>query len=184
MAKVTGPLMSMEASGAFGGTLVFANRLGKNVVRKLVTPSNPRSTGQTDARNMQRVAAACQHQANSMTTKGDGRLVTDKAAIAAITPAGQRWNSYFVKAIIGIGGVNYAAAQAAYALLTAGNKTTWDNAAAALTPAMLEVAQKVAVTNAAGTPISAGNAWYIYQYGLYVLGIASAPVAGTPPTYA
>lgn len=184
MAKVTGPLMSMTASGAFGGTLVFAQRMGKSVVRQLVIPANPRSAGQTDQRNAQRVTAACQAQANIMTTKGDGRTLTDKEEIAAITPSGQRWNSYFVQAMMGIGNVNYDAAQAAWAALTAGNHTTWDNAAAALTPAMSAVAQKVAVTNAAGTPISAGNAWYIYQYGLFKLGIAATPSATVPPTYA
>lgn len=184
MAKVSGPLMSMTASGAFGSTLVFANRLGKNVVRQLVIPANPRNAGQTAARNAQRVAAACQRQANLMTTHGGGRSVTDKAAITAVTPSGQRWNSYFVQGIIGAGALNFTAGQAAWAATSSGNKTTWDTAAAALTPAMAAVAQTIAVTNAAGTPISAGNAWYLYQYGLYKLGITTAPVAGTPPTYA
>lgn len=41
MAKVKGPLMSMEASGAYGGTLVFGQRKGSSVVRQLVTPANP-----------------------------------------------------------------------------------------------------------------------------------------------
>ena len=184
MAKVTGPLMSMQASGAFAGTLVFANRIGKNVVRQLVTPSNPRAAGQTTARNAQRVAAACQSLMNRLTTHGGGRSVTDKAAMAAICPSGQRWNSFFVKNIIGAGALNYAEAQAAYAATSSGNKTTWDAAAAALTPAMSAVNQTVAITNAAATPISDGNAWYIYQYGLYKAGITTAPVAGTPPTYA
>ena len=183
MAKVTGPLMSMQASGAFAGTLVFANRIGKNVVRQLVTPSNPRSAGQTIARNAQRVAAAGQHWANLTAEKGEARTVTDKVGVAAITPSGQRWNSYLVKAIIGAGAVNYDAATAAYALLSSGQKTAWDSAAGALTPAMPAVNQTVAVTGAAGTPMAAGEAWFHYQYGLYTLGKASLPT-GTPPTYA
>ena len=183
MAKVTGPLMSMSASGAFGGTLVFANRLGQNVVRELVTPSNPRTADQTAARNAQRVAAAAQHQMNVMLLVGPGRTLTDKEEVAAITPSGQRWNSYFNQAIIGIGRVNYTAATAAYGALSATQKTAWNDAAAALTPAMSAVAQKVAVTNADGTPIAAGQAWFYYQYGLYILGIATIP-GGTPPTYA
>jgi hypothetical protein len=183
MAKVTGPLMSMTASGAFGGTLVFANRLGSNVVRQLVTPANPRSVGQTDARNIQRVAAACQAQANAMTAINSTLTLRDKAEIAAITPSGQRWNSYFSQAIIGAGQVTYDAAVAAWGALSAPQKTAWEDAAAALTPAFPDVAQKVAVTNATGTPISNGQAWYIYQYGLYSLGLVALP-AGTPPTYA
>jgi hypothetical protein len=48
---------------------------------------------------------------------------------------------------------------------------------------MPAVAQKVALTNADGTAIVAGQAWFYYQYGLYILGIASLPGA-VPPTYA
>ena len=183
MAKVTGPLMSMTASGAFGGTLVYANRLGANVVRQLVTPSNPRSTNQTVARNIQRVAAAAQKQANAMTLILSGQTLTDKARIAAITPSGQRWNSYFNQAIIGIGQVNYDAAVAAWTALAAGEKTAWESAADALTPIFPDVAQKVAVTNADGTPITGGQAWFTYQYGMYILGLNPVPGA-TPPTYA
>lgn len=175
--------MSMSASGAFGGTLVFANRLGQNVVRELVTPSNPRSSGQTAARNAQRVAAACQKEANALLLNGEARTLTDKEEIQAITPSGRRWNDYFVQAILGVGRVNYTAAGVAYAALSAPQKSAWDVAAAALTPAMPAVAQKVALTNADGTAIVAGQAWFYYQYGLYILGIASLPGA-VPPTYA
>jgi hypothetical protein len=183
MAIVTGPLMSMEASGQFGKTLVFGNRLGKNVVRKLVVPSNPRSADQTTARNIQRVAAAGQHWANSTALVLDGESSTDKVLIAALTPSGQRWNSYLVFATIGAGQINYDAAFAIWDALAAGEQTAWDNAAAALTPAFPAVAQKVAVTNADGTPITGGQAFFHYMYALYVLGITTVPTA-TPPTYA
>ena len=33
MAKTTGPLFSMDASGKFGGALVFGKWKGRNVVR-------------------------------------------------------------------------------------------------------------------------------------------------------
>lgn len=183
MAKVTGPLMSMSASGAFGGTMVFSNRLGQNVVRQLVIPANPRSAGQTDARNIQRVTAACQKQANAMTLKGEGRTLTDKEELQALAPAGQRWNSFFVQSIIGAGDINYTAAEAAWTALTGGQQTAWETAANNLTPIFPDVAQYVAVTNAVGTPITGGKAWFIYQYGLYMAGVASLP-SGTPPTYA
>ena len=39
--------MSMDAAGAFGGTLVFGKWKGRNTVRQLVTPSNPQKAGQT-----------------------------------------------------------------------------------------------------------------------------------------
>jgi len=54
MAKVTGPLMSISASGTFGGTLVFAEWNGRAYVRERVIPTNPRSAMQTGIRSMWR----------------------------------------------------------------------------------------------------------------------------------
>jgi len=183
MAKVSGPLMSMGASGKFAGALVFATRLGQNVVRQLVTPGNPMSAGQMTARNLIRATGAMQRFTNLATTKGSGRTTTDKALLKYNAPSGQTWNSYLNKIVVGANAATAIAGQAAWAATTSGNKTTWDGAAAALTPVILAVAQKAA-GGVASTSLSAGNVWYLYQYGLYAAGLAPAPVAGTPPTYA
>jgi hypothetical protein len=182
MAKVSGPLMSMQASGKFGGSLVFGNRLGSNVVRLLVTPANPMSANQEIARNIIRVTGAGQHFANLCVLKGSGRLITDKALLVLNAPAGQTWNSFLVKLITGVTAATYTAATAAYAALTAPNRATWDAAAAALTPAILAVAQKAA-GGVASTPLAAGEVWFHYQYGLYAGGFITVPGA-VPPTYA
>lgn len=52
MALVTGPLLSLDARGKMGGALVFSNWKGRPTVRKLVTPSNPKSGAQTGQRAM------------------------------------------------------------------------------------------------------------------------------------
>lgn len=52
MALVTGPLLSIDARGKFGGSIVFSNWKGRPTVRKLVTPSNPKSGAQTGQRAM------------------------------------------------------------------------------------------------------------------------------------
>jgi hypothetical protein len=52
MAKVTGPLMSISASGTFGGTLVFSTWNGRAYVRKHVIPDNPKSAMQTGIRSL------------------------------------------------------------------------------------------------------------------------------------
>jgi hypothetical protein len=52
MAKVTGPLMSMSASGTLGGTLVFSVWNGRAYVRKHVIPTNPKTAMQTGIRSM------------------------------------------------------------------------------------------------------------------------------------
>lgn len=46
MAKVTGPLMSMTASGKLAGAIVFTVWKGIAVVRKYVTPKNPNTANQ------------------------------------------------------------------------------------------------------------------------------------------
>jgi hypothetical protein len=50
MAKLKAPLLSMEARGQLGKTMVFFPWKGINAVREYVTPSNPKTTLQTTQR--------------------------------------------------------------------------------------------------------------------------------------
>jgi len=50
MAIVKGPAMSLDASGSLAGAIVFSKWKGRNYVRQLVTPANPRSGAQTGFR--------------------------------------------------------------------------------------------------------------------------------------
>ena len=52
MAKVTGPLMSMDARGQLGKTLVFLGWKGLKTVRSYVIPANPKTAGQTAQRSL------------------------------------------------------------------------------------------------------------------------------------
>ena len=52
MAKVTGPLFSMGASGKIGNAMVFFSHLGRNVVRKWLVPRNAESVAQGDQRQI------------------------------------------------------------------------------------------------------------------------------------
>jgi len=52
MATVTGPLMSVDASGKFGGAMVFSKWKGRNYARKLVIPANPKAAKQVGVRAM------------------------------------------------------------------------------------------------------------------------------------
>ncbi len=172
----------MDASGGFGGTMVFGKWKGRNVVRNLVTPSNPNSTGQEESRNAIRVMGAGQHFANVTTQKRSGETVTDKQELISLAPSGQAWNGFLVKSGIGAGQLNYDAAETAYTALTSLEKGAWDTAAAALVPAIPPVNQ----TEEGGmpdTPMPAGQVFFHYVYALYVAGAAPAPT-GTPPTYA
>lgn len=50
MAIVKGPAMSLDASGSLAGAVVFSKWKGRNYIRQLVTPANPRSGAQTGFR--------------------------------------------------------------------------------------------------------------------------------------
>ena len=52
MVKVSGPMMSMDASGKLGDAVVFSKWKGRNYVRQLVKPANPKSGLQTGMRAM------------------------------------------------------------------------------------------------------------------------------------
>lgn len=52
MAKVTGPLFSMSASGTVGKTIVYSVWKGRAYVRERVIPTNPRSAMQLGVRAM------------------------------------------------------------------------------------------------------------------------------------
>lgn len=52
MAKVVGPLLSMDASGSIAGTQVYAKWRGVPYVRQKVTPANPKTADQTKTRSV------------------------------------------------------------------------------------------------------------------------------------
>jgi len=183
MAKVSGPLFSMEASGKFAGALVFGKWKGRPTVRQLVTPANPMSADQETARNAVRVLGAGQRFANLTLLMRAGETVTDKDELITLAPAGQAWNGYLVKSAIGTNQINYDAASALYTALAPAEKTAWDNAAAALVPPIPPVAQKAA----GGVPaanMTAGEVFFHYDYGLYMAGAQTAAPGAVPPVYA
>lgn len=183
MAKVSGPLMSMDASGGFGGALVFGKWKGRPTVRQLVIPANPKSAGQTVARNRVRTTGQAQKQVKLSAQVKTGETLTDKARLMAAAPSGYAWNGFLTDSMIGAGGLTYTAGQAAYAALTAPNRTAWEAAAAARVPAFFAAAQTVA-GGAAGTALTNGNVYFLQQYAMYVAGLDVAAPGATPPTYA
>ena len=181
MAKITGPLFSLTASGSVGKTIVYSAWKGRPYVRRLVIPMNPQNVAQTEVRNAMRTAAAGITWAHDTALVTTPPGITDKAAIAAITPDGFAWNGELLKGIVGTNLDNIQAAAALYDAFTT-EKATWVAAAAALTPAMLPAPQMDPL-GVPGTAWTAGKVFFCYRYGLYALGLAAVP-DGTPPTYA
>lgn len=181
MAIVREPLHSGAVSGSFGA-IVFAQTLGKSRARVKVKPRNPQTQLQMDTRNDMTVASKCVKFANNTAFKAPTQTRTDKERINAIKQGNTLWNTTFTKAINGKQMMNYDDAVVAYTALTAPQKAAWDVAAAALVPAISAVAQ-VDAGGVAGTPITAGQVFFTYVYGLYKLGLSTVPGA-TPPVYA
>lgn len=181
MAKVSGPLFSVDASGGYAGTVVFAKWKGRNYARQLVIPANPRSAGQEQARNDVRTAGSAQKFANANTQVRAGLTLNDKLEIMAVTPSGYAWNGFLVDSIIGAGRVNIAASEVLWTALTAPQKTAWNDAATALTAPLFGVAQTVA-GGGAGVAKTNGNVFFNYTYGLYAMGLVVVPGA-VPPVY-
>jgi hypothetical protein len=162
--------------------MVFSRTLGKNRCRQLVIPANPQTQDQQDTRNAMRVSAKVVKWANTTALKAPTQTLTDKARINAIRAANTLWNTTLTGAIVGEQMLNYEAAVVAYTALTAPQKAAWVAAAEALVPEIPIVVQ-VDADGVAGTPITAGQVFFTYVYGLYILGLSTEPGA-TPPTYA
>lgn len=180
MAKTTGPLFSLTASGTVGKTITYSNWKGRPYVRRRVIPLNPMLAGQMAVRNALRAIAQSIVWANLTTSVCPTSTPTDKLKIAAVTPDGLAWNGHFLGKAIGVNLDAYTAAQALWAAFTT-EKATWDAAALGLTPDMLGVPQ-VEEFGVPGTPLTAGNVFFLYRYGLYMLSLVVIPGA-TPPTY-
>lgn len=183
MAKVTGPLMSMDARGGFGGAIVFSAWKGRNTVRQLVVPANPKTANQVAARNMVRASGSAQKAVNGSVQIRTGQALTDKALLKLAAPNGYAWNGYLTDSMIGAGALNYTAGQAAWAALAAGEKAAWSVAADARVPAVFPAAQQIA-GGGAGVALTSGNVYFLQQYGLYVSGVYDTAPGAIPPTYA
>lgn len=124
MAKVTGPLMSMSASGKLADAIVFFTWKGRNVVRQWLKPSNPQTSEQGDRRII-----------IGGTGRAVGKIVPDSAfhqqlIDLELIPGGQTKQSYMVKYILD----NYIANATNYstelaAVIAHSASTDWGTAA-------------------------------------------------------
>lgn len=96
MAKVDGPLFSLEARGKIGNGMVFFPWKGRHAVRRWLKPTNPRDVNQKIIRQILASLGKC---VAAMETPGDVLANGSAAVVAwkAKTPAAQIWNAYFVK---------------------------------------------------------------------------------------
>jgi hypothetical protein len=166
MAKVTGPLFSVSASGKVADSVVFFGLKGQNVVRQWLKPANKMSNGQGDNRTYL-----------AGTGKAIGKIKAGKAIALQLTALGlikgvDSKQSYLVKYII----KNYLTSTTAYAAqLAAVTAHTASLAFGTMADALTIVDFKLPYSNVAT---------YEKRLGLYL--IAKALIAngltGTPYT--
>lgn len=92
MAKVTGPFMSLSASGTLAKTLTASIWKGRAYIRQRVIPLNPQSAGQQS----QRAALSAAGRSNSQVGLDSDVMVSAKAA----APTDQSWAGYLAGLMI------------------------------------------------------------------------------------
>jgi hypothetical protein len=152
MAKVTGPLMSMSASGTVGDTITFDKR---GFVRQRVIPANPQTDEQGNTR--QKLLAV----QKALAVMGAAVI----ALVKAIAPVSYRWNSYLLQQSLGPGSSAYDASVVAFNALTADQRDDWDDAAIAA-----GIVQQ-GITYATDAAVRPGLALFVVARALFALGI-------------
>lgn len=141
MAKVDGPLFSLEARGKMGDAIVYFPWKGRHVVRQLVIPVNPKSADQGDARlALGAIGRAC----SAVGSTNDYAM-----EVKGYMPDGQTWISTVVKYIIENklpNGTQFDSVHGDYVAHTA--KTDFDNEAAGLSLNEFDVSYKGATNKA------------------------------------
>ena len=161
MAKVVGPFLSLGARGTLANTLTASVWKGINTMRLKGTPSNPKTSGQMEARAF--------FAAGGKITKVADLTESLVVFVKSITPAQQSWASYFVREMLGTGNINIEAAKTQYN--TSGNATIkgyFDDAAAQVG------IEAVNLDGTSNTQVAPGLSLWAAYTAAYRLGAASA----------
>jgi hypothetical protein len=147
MSKVTGPLMSLDASGTIGKTVVFSKWKGQNYTRLRVVPLNKQTDDQQDVR----IKLGSVGYALSFCYVGEDPETDSNFVIAAreAAPAGQSWISNAVKKICGSAFSTFDDSSTDYGVLEAGDKTIYETAAGNLGLAAFTIAETGTVESVA-----------------------------------
>lgn len=168
MAKVTGPLFSLDARNKIGDAIVYSSWKGRNYVRVRIIPKNPKSDDQAEAR----LYVGSTGKNNKMIERATIAKPTEAVLLTQIkekTPSDQSWMSYFAKTQIGLAHANILAARDAWTALEAGSKALWVTAAASIPVTGFDIGYGVVVA------ITGGEQLFISATGGWLLGLAIVP---------
>jgi hypothetical protein len=152
MAKVTGPLMSMSASGTVGDTITFDKR---NFVRQRVIPANPQTAPQGNVRLALRAIQGALKRLGSNAIE----------QVKTLAPTSYRWNSFLLQAVIGPASANYDAGRVTFAALTSTEKGHWETEGG--TSGLVDST----IVYADAAPVTKGEALFLVCTALFALGI-------------
>src|SRR5574337_149397 len=126
MAKVSGPFMSLDASGTLASTITASKWKGRNYMRQRIIPANPKTDAQLTVRAiLGTLAKACHAVLTSFVdTMNVGSPFFTAARDGA--PSGQSWISWLQKVMNPL----FAARVTAYAALSGTIKGYYDASAA------------------------------------------------------
>ena len=126
MAKTTGPLLSISASGTVANTLTYVASRGQNIVRALVTPANPQTIGQSMARIVLVASGAMTSRMNlNQVGSADADAQNPKEYFTALRVAPQTWNSEFGRRAFPDGRTTFESDQDAWAGLDQAQMDAW-----------------------------------------------------------
>lgn len=156
MAKVTGPLMSIEASGQFAESIVFDKR---GFARGYTIPSNPRTNLQQATRLAMKAAQTAAKHLNA----------TKRARLQELL--GYRWNASLLSETLGMSLTNWNAANSEYETMGDGDRETVEALITTLNlPEVIRVPEYE-------TPVTTGAAFYAVFLAYNRLIAPAAPVA-------
>lgn len=106
MARVTAPLLSLDATQSVGGAMTFKHWRGYNIVNRKANPGNPQTSAQGEVRSYLAGGGKI-----TKTVDTTGNVASELREVA---PSGQSYLSFFVREILGGGNQNIQDAIAAY----------------------------------------------------------------------
>lgn len=162
--RLTGPGMSLSASGTFGKTITFSIWKGQPYGRLRVIPINRNTSAQQAVRSvLGTLAKACR----AVLTLANDTAVTPTGSqffidAVAIAPAGQSWISYLQK----VSNSEFAGNVTSYGVLDATHKGYWDDSAEGI--GMASYIDKKGVTHTAGEQL-----YHLAKFAVGYLGYSS-----------
>jgi hypothetical protein len=97
MARVTGPLFSLDARGQLGRAIVYSIWKGINYVRRWIIPENPQSADQTHVRGVFEMGVNAWHY----TLSAGNRTAWDDSASLPAGMSGFNWHqSEYMEAML------------------------------------------------------------------------------------